>query len=178
MEHAQLQSGTFVQNPDLIQEAFRFSRASLLKGSLGLLPRGECGELRGHVELRRAEEVLQELRAAGRRAHVAEHRGTPGDGGGDVGPRAAAAEAPAGVHVDARGREARERSALPRARAVRADPHLHCSRSARSSRTPAAMLSPPVSGGEAAGTVGRGHSHPVPQPPQPPPSPCGCGRWR
>ena len=163
MEHAQLQSGTFVQNPDPIQKDFRFGRASLLEGSLGLLPRGECGELRGHVELRRAEEVLQELRAAGRRAHVAEHRGTPGDGGGDVGPRAAAAEAPAGVHVDARGREARERSedlapALPRARAVRADPHLHYSRSARRSRTPAAMLSPPVSGGEAAETVGRGHS--------------------
>ena len=163
MEHAQLQSGTFVQNPDPIQKDFRFGRASLLEGSLGLLPRGERGEPRSRVELRSAEEVLQELRAARRRAHVTKHRGAPADGGGDVGPRAAAAEAPAGVHDDARGREARERSedlapALPRARAVRADPHLHYSRSARRSRTPAAMLSPPVSGGEAAETVGRGHS--------------------
>ena len=95
------------RRPDLIQEAFRFSRASLLKGSLGLLPRGERGEPRSRVELRSAEEVLQELRAARRRAHVTKHRGAPADGGGDVGPRAAAAEAPAGVHDDARGREAR-----------------------------------------------------------------------
>jgi hypothetical protein len=116
--------------------------------------------------------VLQELSAARRRAHVAEHRGAPGDGGGDVGPRAAAAEAPAGAHVDARGREARERSqdlapALPRASAVRADPHLHRPRSARRRRRrtqAAAMQQRPswsVGKGEAAGTVvgrGRGHS--------------------
>jgi hypothetical protein len=65
---------------------------------------------------------------------VSEHRGAPsGDGGGDVRPRPAAAEAPAEGHVDERRREARKRRqdlapALPRARAVRAHPHLHLPR--------------------------------------------------
>jgi len=96
---------------------------------------------------------------------VAEHRGAPSDGRRDVGPSAAAPEATAGGHVDRRRREAHERSqdvapALPRACAVRADPHLHRTQSARRGKAmaAAAMLRLSGSAGEAEASHPR-HRH-------------------